>query len=160
MSGVAAGSPPAETSCKVHPSLPVPCHVQTMKMRRNGARGPLAASPVAAATRRGPGPVAMPAQQQSQEPVTCRTALVSPQPSQCSSTLGALPIPVWVCSPAAAGFGAPWGGREAQGAGCAQGRDIHGKQVSERTLVPKNGNRPRFQVPSPSSPGCCSWFKS
>jgi len=59
------------------------------------------------------------------------------------------------------GLGHHGEGEGARGVGCAQGRDIHGKQVSKRTLVPKNVvHRPRFQVQSPSSPGCCSWFKS
>ena len=111
--------------------------MQTMKMRRNGALGPLAASLVAAATRRGPGPVAMPAQQQSQEPVTCHAALVSLWPSWCSSTAGALFRPDTGWSPHCCCW-AGWaccqhgeGGKRTQGAGCSQGRDAPCSQVSK-----------------------------
>lgn len=83
---MAAGSPPAVGLLR-STTLCLSSDVQTMKMRRSGAHGPLAASPVAVATRRGPGPVATPAQQQNRGPATCRAALVSPQSYQCLGTV-------------------------------------------------------------------------
>lgn len=79
--------PPA--GALLSPPLCLSTAAQTTKMRRSGARGPLAASPVAVATRRGPGPAAMPAQQRSRGPATCHAALVSPWLGHCLTPMWA-----------------------------------------------------------------------
>lgn len=129
--------------------------MQTMKMRRNGALGPLAASLVAAATRRGPGPVAMPAQQQSQEPVTCHAALVSLWPSWCSSTAGALFHPDTGWSPpllllGRLGLLPTWGGREKDTGSRLLSRQGCSLQSGQQggPLFPKSMHRPQFWLPS------------